>query len=280
MAFRRTSRRTFRRRPFRRGRPLARVRRTWDTTLNTTQCCVLDVTINPCGEGCENATDWKLVILDNAELQSRFSDQARVARVLGDLWFAPTMTTPPADLGDIIQAISSLGYWSFFAGIRKEQVDNTGSVLPVFPLANDHDFSESQWLKTWNYEQYNSSGQLLASTQLPAGSQLNLPVQCGDVHTTGAPDNILSSGSGTIDIETDCTTPNCFGCAQPELFTVNPSTRVIPSLLHLHVDFKRKVSLRENEQLSLQMAAAFPFVDPAIGPVMQWFGRMKTLLEY
>ena len=283
MAFKRF--RAKRGRTFRRHRaPLARKRRTWITSLRT-GCTPLIVPWDPGQESC--AVLSKFILVDNALLESGFSDRATVRRILGDLWFIPTYEFTGQYQDDYVQL--SGAYWATHLGLLRKPLGRatTSSALqtPVYiPSQVDFDYSEAEWLKTWQHQWWPAQGQALELVVQPAGSHVIGVSQCNDVHTTGLPDNSFVDGTGTINIETDCMTPTCFDCevTNSNVIQTNASAK-IPDPWHVHFDIQKRIPMREDQELYLMLdwhlytVPAQPLANP--GWNMAVTGGIKTVIE-
>lgn len=268
MAFRRKFSRRFRR-PFRRGRPLAKVRRTWVTSFRKTLC---DPTFEIPLVVCEGPNALRMVLLSSGLLESGFSDRATVKRIVGDLWIQPTYDgTDGTCPGDVIGVLT--GFVQQFAGLIKTQVDASGDLMRYYPLNTDFDFSEAEWLKTWQY-MWIPNGEL----QYTPSTTFTNCAPCPDVHTTGAPDNIFTEGTGTIDIETDCS-GEPVTCASLQDPICRPTFNFL-RYHHMHFDVKKSISLRENEELRLDFQWMYPGAGSVQNPRVQLFGGIKCLVQY
>jgi len=270
-----------RKRTFRpRGRPLARVRRSWVTNIRASWCNPYQFQLQACSEG-RSATSLIFQIVNQTILQDEFSDSAAVKRVVGDLFFQPFYDNPPPALTDVIAAEYALTAYQAFAGLRKRQVNAAGETIAVHPLDDDEDYGDARWLRTWHHLNYPGS-YVEAGIGTTSGQY---PVIRPDVHTYVVPGtpacNTLATGSGTICIETE-NTLDCEACDSSHTSSILAITQARP--WHFHMDIKRKrgMYLKENEELVLQVDLAFPFLTPwmANEPSMQAFGGIKALLQY
>jgi len=296
MAFRR--KRFFKKGPrrFFNRRPLARVRRTWITSFNKSACdplnatCSSDNPVNPDAPLACCSVGLTLVLVDNPTLESVFSDQARVKRVLGDLWFLP-LATPNADPPTCLDTVGSaaVNFWQGFVGLRKYQLNPQGNspTNPYIPrplsgptaAIRDYDLSESEWKKTWQH--FHVPQDITADNEFTGSLALTFPTVCADVHTAGALDNDFVDGTGTINIETTCNDPVCTTCPQ-DTSNIKWCTEgaANPQPWHLHVDWRRTLSLREDEEFSLQAEFVFPFgASPDFTFQVQVIGNLRTLVQ-
>jgi len=271
-------RRSFRRR-FR--APLARKRRTWVTGIRS-GCLVSQVPYDPSPESC--STQFKIVLLDNATLEAGFSDRLTVRRILGHVW-----TLPTASFGnDQIQNYGDLStaFWMQHVGLLRKPLgrDFSGALVTpnYFPITADFDFSEAEWLHTWHQAWFPGDNSTVYEFQTTAdGSQAVVADQCLDVHTTGAPDNIFTDGTGTIDIETDCNPPNCFQCDVAPGIQFADIQVSVPKVKPIAIDFKRKIPMREDQELFLHFDFAnVSGTPPELDWVMQWYAWVKILVEF
>jgi len=275
MGFRRKFRRPFRRRSSFR-RPVARVRRTWVTSLVPTVCQPLEVALQDCGELNQSSSQARFVLMTNSLLQSKFSDRARVVRIVGDLWISITWddTVPSTCEAQLFAYLSA--YAQAFMGLRRYEKNAAGFALTVDPLGSDTDYSEAQWLRTWQHAWLPVN----RLNTVPSHTVKNCTaVICTDTHTTGAPDNIFTDGTGTIDIETDCLEPNIIECnaVQDSFCEVSASS---PQPWHQRFDMKKRIPLREDQELALELETMFPAAVSLVNPRLQIFGGIKCLVEF
>jgi len=278
MAFRKFRKKTMRRR---RGPPLARVRRTWVTCFRENWCDPVVLDLDACNPETpsQSENDLWMVLLDSANLEALFSDRARVARIVGDVWWYGEFQTPPQDPAARLVADIAIDTWQGFIGLKKDQVTGTqapGVGMSYKPLVDDFDFSEAQWLKTWQ-----RAHRAYVAQQENIAQLSNLSFPYSDVHTyvvPGTPScNDLAEGTGTICIETE---PTCVTCENPDIESTGVESRY-PILHHFHIDHKRGIRLRENEQLLLQFGYVFPQLGTlsANVPQFKFFGGIKALIE-
>jgi len=281
MAFRRRpfNRRTFI--PKRRGPPLARVRRTWFSSFLHNICDPVPLPLQSCLSEGDPENDLRIILVDQTTLQDQFSDRARVRRIVGDIWYYGTFLTPLQDLAAAIAADSALDTFQNFTGLRKDETSfGQPFGTPYEPMLNDFDFSEAEWIKTWQTAQANVLDRSVGAASI-AG--VNFPVAESNVSTTNAAcvgQNNFVTGTGTICVETT-TDVNCYNCENTAVPINNVHGRA-PRLHHFHIDHRRPIRLRENEQLMLQMAFLFPYIETLVAnePTLYFFGGIKTLLEF
>jgi len=100
-------------------------------------------------------------LIDGAELEEK-DDRLTVLRIVGDLWTIPTDTTTNMALGGAL-------YWH---GIKVFETDNTGAILPQFPL--DTVDADAKWMylrvgyTVWVNDSFGGGARVLART--PAAS--------------------------------------------------------------------------------------------------------------
>jgi len=218
----------------------------------------------------------RLILLNNSLLESTFSDRARVVRIVGDLWQVPAWdgTDPDNCLGNLSAAFSfSL---QAFMGLRRYEKNNAGQVLAVSPLENDADYSESQWLKTWQHLWWPRSEVNFIDGYTDHGCAVYV---CPDVHTTGILDNDFVDGTGTINIETDCGDPTTVQCDSTQDERCN-LTVDFPRPWHTHLDIKKRIPLREDQELALELNYIYSDIVSLVSPRVQVFGGIKVLMEY
>lgn len=275
MAFRRRFRRPFRR-TFRRRTPLAHVRRTWVTALLPTVCDFTEFALVPCGELSNSSAQTRFILLTNSVLEAQFSDRARVVRIVGDLVFQPTWDGTVAGdcTGDFLAALTAYG--QAHMGLRRYEKNAAGFALTVDPLGNTQDYSEAQWLRTWQHFWIPNAEVNFAASHTTKSCAVAI---CPDVHTTGAPDNIFTEGTGTIDIETDCSVYGPVECSATQDATCIESVK-FPVPWHFKIDMKKRIPLREDQELALELEVMWPNTNTLVNPRVQVFGGIKLLLEY
>jgi len=279
MAFRRGFKRRFTPR-FRRRTPVARVRRTWFPSMRHEWCDPVELPLNGCDSELpeDRENDVRIILIDNSSLQANFSDRARVKRIVGDVFWEAGFGTAIQDPAQAVVGNFSIGTYQFFGGLRK---DDTSNGLPFGqtyePMMNDFDFSEAEWIKTWQRAHLSQNSSSISFADM---SNMTFPIWRNDTHTTGAPMNILADGSGIIEIVTTGES-DCIPCENGSVQTTLANAAG-PALGHFHIDFRRTISLRENEQLMLQLGFLFPYLSSAFAandPTLRFFGGIKTLVE-
>jgi len=277
MAFKKTFRA---RRP--RGRPFARVRRSWVTNIRASWCNPYLFELATCNDG-RSATSVIFQIVNQTMLQDEFSDSAAVKRVVGDLFFLPFFNNGPSTFPDLVQSSSALHSYQAFAGLRKRTVNAAGQTTSVSPLDEDEDYGDARWLRTWHHVNYPAAS-VEASISTFNGQ---FPVKDIDVHTylTGVPGvpacSTLAGGSGSICIETTGDI-DCVNCDSTGTGAVTAVVNPRPWTFHMDIKRKRGMYLKENEELVLQVDFAFPFLNTWLAnePQMHVFGGIKALLQY
>jgi len=271
----------FRRRPFRRRksfsrkRPLARVRRTWLTSMNALVCDPVEVPLGPCGEA-PAPQKGRIILVDNSVLESSFSDRASVKRIVGDLWFFPTYDgTDPFTCLESLTAAGSF-FPQMFMGLRKLQTNANGDVLSADPMVSDFDFSEAEWLRTWQHTWFPrlSTKYVFPYTVHSCGVAI-----CPDVHTAGLLDNDFVDGTGTINIETDCGDPESVSCTAEQDDRCEAIAKY-PDPWHVHFDIKKSIALREWEELGLDLEVVYSDASTLVNPRLQIVGGIKCLLQF
>jgi len=286
MAFRkRFPRRRFNRR-FR--APLARKRKTWVTSLRS-GCNYLSIEYNPPVESC--SMQFKAVLLDNALLEGGFSDRATVKRILGDFWFTPqpdfgNYTTPELMYSDL----ANFGNHFVHVGLLKKGLgrDSTGTLQTpnFFPINDDFDYSEAQWLKTWQHLWQPQDQTSFILQNVANGAAGRFPVGTDDTHTYLVPGtaacNELATGSGFICIETEHSV-DCEECPQPFGLATESIEVAIPQKWHVHLDIKKSIPMREDDELYLHFDWAGG-IGSGGTPIVPWHTSMyfdiKTLVEF
>lgn len=260
----------------RRGKPLARVRRTWVTSFEPTVCAPVEIPLLPCDDPVVPA-QGRFVLCNNSILQSTFSDRARVVRIVGDLWFIPLWFGTSPDDTCQNQFLAAFSFFcQAFAGLRRYEKNHAGEVLKVDPLGNDDDYSEAQWMKTWQHIWQPRPTLHYTPTHTTKSCAAYV---CPDVHTSGILDNDFVNGTGTINIETDCGDPATQECTATQDDLCDYTTNY-PAAWHLHLDIKKRISLREDQELALETSFIYGDTVSLVDPVVQVIGGVKVLLEY
>jgi len=255
-------------------------RRTWRTCFFANLCNVLEVELVGCGsEEAPTSTDIHIALLSNQTLEESFTDRVWVKRIVGDLWMQPVLEASPNDSCEQLPAYSALSYISGFAGVRRREVNADGQGFDVHPLTNSYDYSESGWRRTWQHEW--TGPQLDVGCQLFELAGLSFPVVIPNVHTTGAPHNVLVDGSGDIEVITEIA-HDCRECSESQLLATFNNRVKSPPAWHLRLDLRKSFSLRENQELMLDLAFVTPFADviATFEPNMMITGQVKMLTEF
>lgn len=277
MASRRNFRRSFRPRFTRRvpwsrlPRNVARQRKHWVTLYNDGGLCQFNcLGIIDC-----NDDPFNIELISQTALQQFFGDNVTLEALRGEIWFRPFLSHE--------QICDAAGWrnWRISAerlmyhlrlGMMKERVSaadiaagNTeGSIWD--PLSG-FDWSEARWVKEWRHT-WPSVGREQWDSTKPYGSFAGV---CNEVHSdaVGAPQNTLSSGSGTINIpatDTICCTETCVtdfetGCFPNDVGAVGHQLR----WWKMPLGMRRKIRLRESDNLSIWGNMAY--IDPDwVGP--------------
>jgi len=282
MAFRRKTRRF--KRPFR--AKLARRRKTW-YQFNLDPCNPLILEHCPADDGC--CTDKAAIeLLGNQQLQDLFSDRASVVRVLGDLWFVDNMGTITSP-GDIRAWLQYLGSKQEFLGLRRGEITSQAPTMPLSDIwdTNFDDLSEGQWFKTWqNFHTAFSDFGVGDMSSLASGWSMFFPVRGSDVHTHIASVescNPLTSGTGDICIETDFE-DDCLECGQAlnqGQVNFTQTSLDAPRPWHVHLDVKKRISLRENQGLYLLYNLRHWLTPPPLSAdsFTAIYGNVRLLIE-
>jgi len=262
---------------------MARKRRTW-IQMNIDPCepIELDHCVNNDG-CCTNKAGLELV--GQTTLQDKFSDRCSVRRILGDLWFQPRLGTVTG-VADIVPWLQYLSEVQEFLGLRVGEVNSQSATAPLYDIWDPafDDLSEGQWKKTW--QRYNELANVFGSGANNALSfDLNLPAS--DVHTTGSTIpgakscSTLASGSGSICIDTSIDCETCPQGIDANAITYTYAQASSPRAWHVHIDFKRRIPLRENQVLYLVYNSRhyMPTSPPADDSFTSIYGNVRTLIE-
>lgn len=286
MAFRRSRNRNFRSGRPRRA-PLARKRRTWVSAIRS-GCEYLTVMWDPPVESCSQQVKW--VLLDNALLESGFSDRATVRRIIGDLWITPQpdygiFATPEA----LYTELSVFGNAFIHMGLLRKPLgrDSFGALgTPNYiPIASDFDHSEAEWLKTWQHLWQPVDGANFHIANVANGAAGRFPVGTDDTHTYLVPGtpacNELATGSGFICIETEHSV-DCEECPQPFGLESETLDVALPKKWHVHLDVKKRIPMREDQELYLHLDwnQGLGSAPTANNWMLNLYGSVKLLLEY
>lgn len=252
---------------------LAKVRRTWLTSFNATTCNALDIV----GKDCETGpTQLRFILIDNDTLEDGFSDSATCRRILGDLWFSPTWDDTVVDdcNNNFLAVISS--YFQMFVGLIKYQTNAADEILNYNPIFSDFDLSEAKWLKTWQHIWTPAAEINFIEPYNVAGCAAYV---CPDTHTTGLLDNNFVNGTGTINIETDCSDPVTISCEAAQGAHCNQSAKY-PIPWHVHFDIKKNIKLTENNGLAFDVDFLMPNAALLVNPRVQVFGNIRCQVEF
>lgn len=260
------TRRSYRKIPMRAiPRGIARTRKQWITVANTmSQCHYQCIEWTP--GNCK--TNVLLGFLENEDLQSLFGDNCSVAALRGSISFLPIWQVP---YDRVSNSRDNGAFWNAYINnldgtiIQARCGLKRSEVTPAFPdglfydPADSFNFSDGQWLKLYNHQWSLESEK----------SAHYYPVSAvyGICPTVTSSNSILTDGSGTIDgVDTTCTigiktapvTPTT-----PQLVTVT-----IPPVKPwiLPINYRRKIRMKENEELNLHCAFERLFGDSTCFP--------------
>jgi len=300
-------RRTFRPKFHRGSRsrsPVAHVRRTWIQSLLVDPC---DPQLIPICDGNDGepgccTTRWEQVLVDNQVLEDKFSDRATVVRSIGDVLIALDPRIGGISGGEVYTRLAAAA-GSLYVQLIKRPVDKDGnSELPpdIWDSSSVIEaFSEGKAMKTW-WHHWNPFDQFGFNTSLFRGAFQTSAIQhefqdcSGDtvgLWGAGTAPGTMSIGSSAPDCIPD--TPveplklagNCVECGEIDLFNagVGSDTYVLRGLpaWRFKFDLKKHISLREDEQLSLdfqfrsQISLAFTDMQFQV-----FGGGIKTLMQF
>jgi len=267
--------------------PLARKRRTWVSAFRS-GCNFMTVPWDPPVESCSQQI--KLVLLDNALLQSGFSDRATVRRIVGDIWVTPLPDFfIPATPEALYLELAGNGNALVHMGLLRKPVgrDSSGSLTTpnYLPIASDFDQSDAEWLKTWQHMWAPNDGTKYHLSNSATGATTETPVYKPDVHTWLVPGtaacNELATGSGFICIETTGNV-DCEECDVPAGNTGEDIEVAIPQKWHTHFDMKRRIPLREDHELYLHLdwAQGLGTVPAEASWFLYLYASIKLLVEF
>jgi len=281
MAFRRKFPRA--RRRFSRA-PVARKKRTWVTALTIDPCNPLRVPFCIPTDGC-CTTKFKMILMDQNTMQQLFSDRLSIVRIIGNLWIVPDPLLFGATPDQAYARLAAIQSEMFFGLKRGETTTQSASATSDIWDVTGTDLSEFQWLKTWHHrwEAFDGAEVSVASNSVPIDFNLSIPVGTDDTHThIGGVEacNELATGTGTICIETDHSV-DCEVCAQQipanALQQLGVKLHARPNW-HVHIDVKKKIPMRENQELYLMFNGRNPqnaFDDQ----VWEVKGNLRCLVE-
>lgn len=294
-----------RRRFQRRGLPVARVRRTWIESAVIDPCNPLHIPILPNLDGC-TTTRWEQVVVNNSLLQDKFSDRARVKRILGNLQILFNPNLPGAANPDEIYARLASAFGSLFCQLLVRPIDAAGQTELPPDIWNTSSvisgYSESKAKKTWWKHWWSNdafSTDVGISTFQGAFQTYGVKhrfIDCAD-NTVGLWGQGTSPGDMTIGSSLpDClpTQPveplelggDCVACGEVDLAGAgvlsanNTGTLRAPHVWNFAFDVRKTIALREDEQLVLDFQARVPqnfFTDFSFDVLG---GGIKTLLQF
>lgn len=298
MVFKRNYRRGPRPQGWKRRAPLARVRRTWIQSMLIDPCDPQVVPLCvPAEQGLCCTTRFVEVLVDNQVLQSQFSDRARVRRSLVDLniGFDPRLTSNPEE--NYARLSACMG--SMYVQLLKRPINGSGNTeLP--PEIWDstsviEGYSESKALKSW-WHHWNPFNGFKTDLSFPDGSMVTNGIRPKFTDcATGAETSLfgtIASGTGAFGSAPACTgTPadgvklsgDCVACGELDFssLTAHSSALGTPASWHFRADIKKRIPLREDEQLVLDFQFRTQFVKVFTdGSLVILGGGIKTLLEY
>lgn len=297
----RRRKKTFRRSFRPRGAPLARKRRTWIQSLLVDPCePELVALCNPDDQTC-CTTRFVQVVVENSLLQERFSDRATVRRILGNLQveFNPDLAGAPDVDGQYARLAAAFG--SLYVQLIKRSINSTGDAELPPEIWNStsviEGYSESRALKTWWHHWFSNdvfSLQLGANQVAEFQQQSWAPSLDMCIAPVGAcvtPESLTNGNGYTFAVNgqhTDGFTlkGECVPCGDPynPSAVVNTGTLKLPRIWNFAFDIKKRIALREDEQLVLDFQFRSPFNSLISGgtnaSIGVQAGGIKTLLEF
>lgn len=296
----RRRKKTFRRSFRPRGAPLARKRRTWIQSLLVDPCePELVALCNPDDQTC-CTTRFVQVVVENSLLQERFSDRATVRRILGNLQveFNPDLAGAPDVDGQYARLAAAFG--SLYVQLIKRSINSTGDAELPPEIWNStsviEGYSESRALKTWWHHWFSNdvfelelgANQAAVQTQWVWKPQLQMCLVPADACISP---NQLTNGNGyTWEVNGQhadgvILTGECTSCGEynPSQ-VVNTGKLKLPRIWNFAFDIKKRIALREDEQLVLDFQFRSPFNSLISGgtnaSIGVQAGGIKTLLEF
>lgn len=281
MAFRKTRRKSFR---FR--KPVARKRTTWVESLVIDPCNPLRVPFCAPTDGC-CTTKWKMILMDQNTMQGLFSDRLSVVRIVGNLWIVPDpnlFAASPLESYDRLRAISAE---CFFGLKRGETTTQSASATSDIWDPTGTDLSEFQWMKTWahRWEAFDGFGIESATNTAGVDWTSYTPVVRPDTHTFVVPGvtacNPMATGTGDICIETTFE-EECVGCLQgipPFALNMFNAKLLARPNWHVSFDIKKKIPMRENQELYLMFNGRNPSTAPFDDFAWQIKGNLRALVQ-
>jgi hypothetical protein len=291
---------------------LARVRRTW----------IQSQLFDPCNPGIVNVcpgqeepvcctTRILLKLLDNAFLQSEFSDQATVRRILGNVligWDTTTSATNPEEV--YLNLAASSG--DMYVQLLKRTIDGQGfTQLPpdIWDVGSVIDgYSESKAMHSW-WHHWNAFDSFRTDLGSPFALQAN-PIQLsgfkhrfidGVTSATAGLGATLTGGTGTIGavaipapgtvatvaVDALGLDADCDPCGQVDLSNAGILSQAgaigTPRAWRFRINHKRPIRLREDEELVLdfQFRTNFPTVtNGKASDLLLLSGGIKSLIQF
>lgn len=247
-------------------------------------------------DGC-CTTRWNQVILDNALLRTEFSDRAVVRRILGNMliWFDPQIDQA-VDVDEQYARLAT-SYGSLFCQLLVRPVNASG-VAELPPDIWDttsvlSGFSESKAKKTWwhHWSSNQNFGLVLGDNAADPQDMSAIRPKFEDC-VTGLVNQCITRSqlTGGDGFTWDYTAPGgirltgeCVPCGSIDLTTRTAHGQLaMPKNWLFTFDIKKRISLREDEQLILDFQGRMPFSQffPGSGQFAVYGGGIKTLLEF
>jgi len=236
-------------------------------------------------ESCEQVLD--LILLDNAALESGFSDRCTVKRIVGGLWVKPLPDYASAGTPDDLYTGLNSGTFHAHLGLLRKPLGHEGPVTPLstgkyFPHEEDFSLSEAEWLKTWQHMWSPADG--IPGYELTAvapDTSSQTAVWPTVIQTCSAPDNVFADGNGTFCIETTTEESFCVPCDQQAGLASFSQFVSIPRWWHIPLDLKKSIPMREDQELKLELSLAH-LTDSAVdfNWFIQFYAMIKILVEF
>lgn len=251
-------------------RSIARVRRQKVVAFNTMQACehtcVFDQGL------C--TSDMRISILRNAELQSLFGDNCKLASIRGSVWIDPWYKPPYSLLNSEYGESSD---WLPFIDLMSRTIlqgragliktfansDDPTNPLPDYRIQDSFDWSEAPWIRQWNHmwfpkESYTLQHQL--DTTITGIQSVNNVQKGADVNV-----NALAAGTGPVNVNIGAITTTSAAVLHTlgtDAGAPQYASRHIPAMRpwRIPINIRKDITMKENQ--NLELAIAFSSLHP------------------